>query len=83
MLLKVLLKVQKSQNVNIIDAKNMIPLYVLKNCIVKPGGIIDIECLGKTFTLSVDDNCVVAFDGEKAGQSISMTPEDFSLLFQS
>lgn len=70
------------KDINIIDVKSIIPIFVLKNCVVKKGGIIDIKCMDKDFTLQVDDNLIVSFSSEKVGESIAMIPEKFSMLFR-
>lgn len=73
--------VKEAKNVSIIDVKDIIPIYVLKNCIVKPGSVIDVRCLGCKYTLFVDENLVVSYINDKAGEEILIQPENFSILF--
>ncbi len=75
-------QMKDAKSINVIDAKSIIPIYVLKNCIVKPGSKMDVNCLEETFTLQVDDNLLVSFIDDKAGEEIVMEPESFSILFR-
>lgn len=76
------LQMKGAKSINVIDSKSIIPIYVLKNCIVKSGGMIDVRCLEKKFTLQVDDSLVVSYVSDKAGEEIVMEPECFSILFR-
>ncbi len=76
------IQMEGAKSVNVIDAKSIIPIYVLKNCIVKPGRVIDIRCLDHYFTLQVDDDLIVSYVNDKAGEEIVIDPESFSFLFR-
>lgn len=71
-----------AKSINVIDSKSIMPICVLKNCIVKPGGVIDIKCMEEKFTLQVDDALVASYVSDKAGKEIIVEPEDFSILFR-
>lgn len=71
-----------AKSINIIDSKSIIPIYVLKNCIVKSGGVIGVRCMEEKFTLQVDDDLVVSYVSDNAGEEIIMEPESFSILFR-
>ena len=75
-------QMKDAKSINVIDAKSIIPIYILKNCIVKSGSKIDVKCLEETFTLQVDNNLLVSFIDYKAGEEIVMEPENFSILFR-
>lgn len=76
------IQMEGAKSVNVIDSKSIIPIYVLKNCIVKPGRVIDIRCLDHYFTLQVDDDLIVSYVNDKAGEEIVIDPESFSFLFR-
>lgn len=76
------LQMNGAKSINVVDSKSIMPIYMLKNCIVKPGDVIDIKCLGEKFTLQVDDAYVVSYVSDKAGEEIIMEPEAFSILFR-
>ena len=76
------LQMNGAKSINIIDAKCIIPVYVLKKCIVKPDSVIDVRCFEKKFTLQVDNDLLVSYTDGKAGEGIVMEPEDFSILFR-
>ncbi len=76
------IQMEGAKSVNVIDVKSIIPIYVLKNCIVKPGRVIDIRCLDHSFTLQVDDGLIVSYVNDKAGEEIVIDPESFSFLFR-
>ena len=68
------------KNVNIIDAKTILPLCVLKDCKVKAGRTIDLKCLGKEFSVQIDDKLIVSYVEEKVGKELVVEPEQFALL---
>ena len=74
--------VKKSSNVNLIAVKSILPIWLLKKCVVKPGGVIDVECLKEVFTLGIDDNYVVSYEEKRTGKNIVINPEDFVLLYR-
>lgn len=68
------------KDVNIIDAKTLLPLCVLKNCKVKAGSAIDLKCLGKEFSVQIDDKLNVSYVEDKAGKELIVEPEQFAFL---
>ena len=76
------MSMKDTKSINVIDSKSIIPIYVLKNCIVKPGGTIDVRCLEDKKSLLVDNDFIVSYVSDKAGEEIIMNPEWFSTLFR-
>ena len=71
-----------AKSINVIDAKSIIPIYILKNCIVRQGSRINVNCFDTIFTFQVDKSLLMSYIGEKAGNEIAMEPEYFSTLFE-
>ena len=53
-------QIKDACSVNIIDAKTIIPIYVLKNYPVKANRKIGIFCMGESFCFKVDDELTVS-----------------------
>ena len=75
-------KMKEAKSINIIDLKSILPINVLKKCVVKPGGVIDVKCMEEEFTVQVDDSLVMSYVSDKAGEEIIIEPESFSYLFK-
>ena len=76
------MRMKNVKEINIIDAKNVIPILVLKSCVVKQDSVIDIKCMDQDYTMQVDSNLIVSFSSDKAGETIVVEPDHFSILFQ-
>ena len=68
-------------SVNLIDAKTVIPIYVLKNCLVKANTKIGILCMEERFSFIVDDNLTVSYENAEEGEDLRIEPESFSIVF--
>lgn len=68
-------------SVNIIDAKTIMPIYVLKNYPVKANRKIGIHCMGENFSFRVDDELTVSYESAGDGEELRIEPESFSVAF--
>lgn len=68
-------------SVNLIDAKTVIPIYVLKNCLVKANTKLGILCMEERFSFIVDDNLTVSYENAEEGEKLRIEPESFSIVF--
>lgn len=75
-------QIKNAKSIDIIDVKNILPIYILKNIVVKPGTKIEVKCFENIFTLQVDNNLLVSYINDKAEENIIMKPEWFSILFR-
>lgn len=76
------LQMKDVNSINVISAENIIPIYILKNCNVKPGSKMDIKCLGDILSMKVDSNLMISFVNDSIGNEIVIEPESFSYLFR-
>ena len=75
-------KMKDVNRINVISAENIIPIYILKNCNLKPGSKMDIKCLGDILSIKVDNNLMISFVNDSMGNEIIIEPESFSYLFR-
>ena len=73
---------KEAKSVNIIDLKNVVPIYILKNCTVKPNSSVDVQCLNLEFKIKVDDKLRVSYGSVSSDEFVIINPEDFSFLFK-
>lgn len=69
-----------AKRVELMYAETILPICVLKKCVVKGNTSVDVEYLGREYTLQVDEALCVSYREEKAGQLLAVEPEDFSFL---
>lgn len=74
-------QIKDACSVNIIDAKTIMPIYVLKNYPVKANRKIGILCMGERFCLKVDDELTVSYESAGDGEELKIEPESFSVAF--
>ena len=69
-------------SINLIDAKTVMPIYVLKNCLVKANRKIGILCMEERFSFIVDDDLTVSYENAEEGEELRIEPENFSIVFR-
>lgn len=74
-------QIKDAYSVNIIDAKTIMPIYVLKNYPVKANRKIGIHCMGENFSFRVDDELTVSYESAGDGEELRIEPESFSVAF--
>lgn len=74
-------QIKDACSVNIIDAKTIMPIYVLKNYPVKANRKIGIHCMGENFSFRVDDELTVSYESAGDGEELRIEPESFSVAF--
>ena len=79
--LELFMQLKDTASVNLIDAKTVIPIYVLKNCLVKANTKIGILCMEERFSFIVDDNLTVSYENAEEGEDLRIEPESFSIVF--
>lgn len=79
--LELFMQLKDAASVNLIDAKTVMPIYVLKNCLVKANTKIGILCMEERFSFIVDDNLTVSYDNAEEGEDLRIEPESFSIVF--
>lgn len=79
--LELFMQLKDAASVNLIDAKTVIPIYVLKNCLVKANTKIEILCMEERFSFIVDDNLTVGYENAEEGEDLRIEPESFSIVF--
>ena len=79
--LELFMQLKDAVSVNLIDAKTVIPIYVLKNCLVKANTKIGILCMEERFSFIVDDNLTVSYENAEEGEELRIEPESFSIVF--
>ena len=80
--LELFMQLKDTASVNLIDAKTVIPIYVLKNCLVKANTKIGILCMEERFSFIVDDNLTVSYENTEEGEELRIEPESFSIVFR-
>lgn len=73
---------KEAKSVNIIDLKNVVPIYILKNCTVKPNSSVDARCMNVEFKIKFDDKLRVSYSSVSSGEFVIINPEDFAFLFK-
>lgn len=79
--LELFMQLKDAASVNLIDAKTVMPIYVLKNCLVKANTKIGILCMEERFSFIVDDNLTVSYENAEEGEELRIEPESFSIVF--
>lgn len=79
--LELFMQLKDAASVNLIDAKTVMPIYVLKNCLVKANTKIGILCMEERFSFIVDDNLTVSYENTEEGEKLRIEPESFSIVF--
>lgn len=79
--LELFMQLKDAASVNLIDAKTVMPIYVLKNCLVKANTKIGILCMEEMFSFIVDDNLTVSYENAEEGEELRIEPESFSIVF--
>ena len=79
--LELFMQLKDAASVNLIDAKTVMPIYVLKNCLVKANTQIGILCMEERFSFIVDDNLTVSYENAEEGEELIIEPESFSIVF--
>ena len=79
--LELFMQLKNASSVNLIDAKTVMPIYVLKNCLVKANRKIGILCMEERFSFIVDDDLTVSYDDAEEGEELRIEPESFSIVF--
>lgn len=79
--LELFMQLKDAASVNLIDAKTVMPIYVLKNCLVKANTKIGILCMEERFSFIVDDNLTVSYENAEEGEDLRIEPESFSIVF--
>lgn len=74
-------QIKDACSVNIIDAKTIMPIYVLKNYPVKANRKFGIHCMGENFSFRVDDELTVSYESAGDGEELRIEPESFSVAF--
>lgn len=80
--LELFMQLKDAASVNLIDAKTVMPIYVLKNCLVKANTKIGILCMEERFSFIVDDNLTVSYENAEEGEDLRIEPENFSIVFR-
>ena len=80
--LELFMQLKDTASINLIDAKTVIPIYVLKNCLVKANTKIGILCMEERFSFIVDDNLTVSYENAEEGEDLRIEPENFSIVFR-
>ena len=79
--LELFMQLKDAASVNLIDAKTVMPIYVLKNCLVKANRKIGIFCMEERFSIIVDDDLTVSYEDAEEGEELRIEPESFSIVF--
>ena len=80
--LELFMQLKDADSVNLIDAKTVMPIYVLKNCLVKANTKLGILCMEERFSFIVDDNLTVSYENAEEGEDLRIEPESFSIVFR-
>lgn len=79
--LELFMQLKDAASVNLIDAKTVMPIYVLKNCLVEANTKIGILCMEEKFYFIVDDNLTVRYENAEESEDLRIEPESFSIVF--
>ena len=80
--LELFMQLKNAASVNLIDAKTVMPIYILKNCEVKANTKIGIFCMGERFSFIVDNHLTVSYEDNEASEALRIEPESFSIVFR-